>query len=60
MLNESQIDPIFDKLCVEFGFCLSSQDKTHLKTNMPKDASSFADAIFMAEGLDPDLANRKL
>ncbi|WP_069160175.1 hypothetical protein [Nocardia altamirensis] len=45
---------LLDNLCVELGFCLPPDERSRLCTAPPTDADSFTDAVFIAEGMDPN------
>ncbi len=51
---------MLEKLCVELGFCLSPLVRDQLAKAPPDDANEFARAVFTAEGLNPDAADRHL
>ncbi|WP_194815806.1 hypothetical protein [Nocardia sp. XZ_19_385] len=53
---------LLDNLCVELGFCPPLDEKSRLCASPPKDVDSFTDAVFVAEGMDPneDTRLRKL
>jgi hypothetical protein len=51
---------LLDKLCVDAGFCLSPEEKAKLQASLPADPTAFTDAVFLAEGLKPELAERRL
>jgi hypothetical protein len=59
-LSEDEVDRLLNDLCVDLGFCLPPDDQSRLRVNPPGDADTFTDAVFMAEGLDPLLADRHL
>ena len=54
------VDPLFDKLCVDFGFCLSQEKIAELSARAEWTAAELADAVFLAEGLDPERGDRDL
>jgi hypothetical protein len=58
MLSESEAMHLLEELCVKFGYCLSPTHRLRLAQNAPRDARAFADAVFVAEGLDVELADR--
>ncbi|MFI6996616.1 hypothetical protein [Nocardia sp. NPDC050175] len=45
---------VLDNLCVELGFCLPVDEKSRLCASPPTDVDSFTDAVFVAEGMDPN------
>jgi hypothetical protein len=60
MLTESEVEWLLGDLCVQLGFCLPPDEEERLKTCPPPDVRSFTDAVFIAEGLDPDTAGLNL
>ncbi len=59
-MSPLQIQRLLDQLCGRLGFCLPPEDQLRLRENPPEDARSFNDAVFVAEGLDPETADRHL
>ena len=59
-MTASEIENLLTKLCVELGFCLPPSTLLRLQNSPPADIDSFTDAVFAAEGLDPQFVNRKL
>ena len=59
-LSEERVGRLLDDLCTCLGFCLPPDEHSRLRANPPSDPDSFTDAVFVAEGLDPVLADRKL
>jgi hypothetical protein len=60
MLSERESESLLSKLCSGLGFCLSPNARRRLLANPPAGADAFADAVFVAEGLDPSTADRHL
>lgn len=60
MLSEPEAHKLLYELCVRLGFCLPPEDQDRLRENPPPDVRSFTDAVFLAEGLDPETAPRGL
>ena len=60
MISEKQVGVLLDKLCVELGFCLPSEDAVRLQQDPPSNVRAFTDAVFAAEGLEPSTADRHL
>lgn len=60
MLTGDQTLRLLDTLCVRLGLCLPPVEKHRLSDHPPVDARAFTDAVFRAEGMDPDLADRHL
>ena len=59
-MNRTPIEALLDKLCVELGFCLPPAEEARLVSSPPTSVKAFTDAVFMAEGLDPQLADKHL
>ncbi|MEV6276810.1 hypothetical protein [Nocardia sp. NPDC051832] len=49
---------LLDDLCAQLGFCLSPAERSRLCASPPADAESFTDAVFVAEGMDPQADKR--
>jgi hypothetical protein len=61
MSTSSQaIQRLLDELCVDLGFCLPPWEQTKLSNSPPPSIDAFADAVFLAEGLAPHLADKQL
>ncbi len=60
MLTSRQIQFLLEDLCRDLGFCLPPQARIHLIQQPPDDITTFTDAVFRAEGLDPIYADRQL
>ena len=60
MLNTTEAESLLSKLCVELGFCLPPENENRLIENPPKTIDDFTDAVFRAEGLNPQYAERHL
>jgi hypothetical protein len=60
MLSESEASKLLSDLCVRLGFCLPPEEELRLQENPPLDVRSFTDAVFVAEGLNPETADRHL
>ena len=60
MLSEREAESLLSKLCTALGFCLSPDARRNFKENPPATADDFADAVFVAEGIDPSTADRHL
>ena len=52
-LSKAQAKSLLYELCVRLGFCLPSADVLRLENDPPVEVDSFADAVFIAEGMDP-------
>jgi hypothetical protein len=59
-MDSTEIRQLLYELCVDLGFCLPPAEQSQLEKNPPDDADSFARAVFVAEGLNPDHAGRHL
>ena len=59
-MSPTEVRRLLDELCVHQGFCLPSPAKSRLEQMPPDDADEFARAVFTAEGLNPDSADRHL
>jgi hypothetical protein len=51
---------LLDDLCSDLGFCLPPEDRERLLTSPPATVDAFTDAVFIAEGMDPEFADRDL
>jgi len=60
VLTPVQVGKLLDRLCVDLGFCLPPDDGMRLAKNPPGDVRSFVDAVFPAEGMSPEMADRHL
>ncbi|MGE0144384.1 MAG: hypothetical protein AB7I19_11395 [Planctomycetota bacterium] len=60
MLSEPEAHRLLDDLCIKLGFCLPPADRSKLTQDPPSDVRAFTDAVFLAEGLDVELADRHL
>lgn len=52
-LSKAQVKALLYELCVRLGFCLPAADQRRLECEPPVEVDSFADAVFVAEGMDP-------
>ncbi|MFI0729150.1 hypothetical protein ACH4S9_08995 [Streptomyces sp. NPDC021225] len=53
-LSPSAVHELLYELCVDLGFCLPPHEQRRLREAPPADADEFTDAVFRAEGLDPN------
>ena len=60
MLSEDDARHLLDELCVEFGFCLPPDERARLATAPPDDVEAITRAVFLAEGLPPERASRRI
>jgi hypothetical protein len=59
-MKHTQLELLLEQLCVELGFCLPPDEQIRLVSSPPSSVRAFTDAVFLAEGLDPQLANARL
>jgi hypothetical protein len=59
MLNAEEVESLLSKL-VEYGFFLQPEEEDRLRENPPSDVDAFTDAIFLAEGINPQHENRRV
>ena len=59
-MSSNWIEKLLVEVCVDLGFCLPPWEQTKLLHSPPRSVDAFADAIFVAEGLSPRLADTKL
>lgn len=52
-LSKAQVKALLYELCAHLGFCLPSAAQHRLDLGPPVEVDSFADAVFVAEGMDP-------
>lgn len=57
-LNRSEVETLLNDLCVTYGFCLPSQEHDKLLADPPQEVGAFVDAVFIAEGLNPETASK--
>jgi len=60
MLTEPEADRLLNDLCIKLGFCLPPAEHERLRQHPPRDLRAFIDAVFIAEGLDVERADRQL
>ena len=60
MLDATEVESLLSKLCVDLGFCLSPEEENQLLKAPPIDVDTFTDTVFLAEGIDPEYADRQL
>jgi hypothetical protein len=60
MLSPHATEVLLSRLCIDLGFCLPPEVQRTLKEQPPLDAKAFADAVLLAEGLDPETADLHL
>ncbi len=59
-LSEREVEVLLGLLCTRLGFCLPLQEQSKIGADPPRDVKAFTEAVFKAEGLDPDVAERRL
>ena len=59
-LSESQIISLLERICVDLGFCLPPDAADALASDPPETVDLFTHAVFIAEGLDPAAADRRV
>jgi hypothetical protein len=57
MGSRTTVEWMLDDLCAKLGFCLPREARVHLEKNPPLGIEAFTDAVFAAEGLDPNSDN---
>ena len=57
-LDQPELETLLADLCVDYGFCLPSEEHDKLLANPPQEVLAFVDAVFVAEGLNPETASR--
>jgi hypothetical protein len=59
MPTTDDLETLLGALCVDLGFCLHGDEYDRLVDTPPASAAAFSDAVFLAQGINPD-SNRKL
>ena len=59
-LTRHQVTSLLQILCMDLGFCLPANVAEKLESNPPRAVEEFTRVVFLAEGLDPALADRRL
>ena len=59
-MKRSATELLLDRLCTELGFCLPPTERARLEASPPTSVQAFTDAVFVAEGIDPELADKHL
>lgn len=60
MLTTTEATALLSVLCTKLGFCLPPHAEARLTEAPQPDVHQFTAAVFIAEGLDPSTADRKL
>jgi len=55
-----EVEALLGKLCVDLGFCLPPDAQDRLIDDPPSDFEAFTNAIFIAEGMNPQTARPEL
>jgi hypothetical protein len=56
----SKVELLLVELCTGLGFCLSAEAQGRLLSDPPIGVNAFADAVIVAEWLDPELIPKSL
>ena len=59
-MSASEVASLLSTLCTRLGFCLPPAESERLCRVVPSSIDAFTDAVFTAEGLPPDTADRHL
>jgi hypothetical protein len=59
-LSKDEVAYLIKDLCRDLGFCLLAEAANKFESNPPRTIDAFTRAVFEAEGLDPDIANRSM
>jgi hypothetical protein len=54
----TRVEALLYELCVTYGYCLPPNEQEALEADPPTDAYAFVDAVLIAEGMDPSLADK--
>jgi hypothetical protein len=60
MLSTQEASALLALLCTRLGFCLPPAAEKRLTEHPPADVLEFTAAVFIAEGLDPSTADRRV
>ena len=60
MLSPTKLKALLYHLCVKYGFCLRRDEYERLCADPPNEVTSFTDAVYRAEGLDPATADARV
>ena len=60
MLKPAEVTLLLSELCKKLGFCLLLSEIERLSATPPSGVDAFADAVFLAEGMNPEMADRHL
>jgi hypothetical protein len=59
-MQRSPTKLLLERLCTELGFCLPPAECARLLASPPTNVRDFTNAVFAAEGLNPELADKHL
>ena len=59
-MRTGRLKKLLDVLCTDLGFCLPPQQLARIEAEEWVDVVALTDAVFMAEGLNPQAADRHL
>lgn len=60
MLDNREAEILLSVLCTKLGFCLPPEMENKLLENPPATIDDFTNAVFRAEGLNPEQVERRL
>jgi hypothetical protein len=60
MLSADEAAWLLNDLCIRLGFCLPREARERLTGAPPPTIDEFTAAVFVAEGLDPSTAGRRI
>jgi hypothetical protein len=60
ILSPIEVHYLLRDLCVKLGFCIPPKAQQQLEANPPAAIDAFVRAVYIAEGMDPDLAEQNL
>jgi hypothetical protein len=60
ILSPESVEQLLDELCAELGLCLPPAERARLSKRPIFNIDHFVDAVLLAEGLDPELADKQL
>ena len=53
--NRTKVERLLDQLCTDLGFCLPAREYAQLQKMLPMTIDGFTDAVFRAEGMEPQI-----
>ncbi len=59
-MKRTRTERLLDDLCTDLGFCLPPEKYAQLSGSPPRTVKTFTDAVFIAEGLNPEVADKHL